>query len=199
MSPSLTCPGRESTGEIINNTVPLENSIPGNCCSALFKNLVRGLWGAVGGRPQARQVSSRGCGEPRRSSFCLHPPCSHPLPQLLKKIKRCERKGTESVTEEKCAVLFSTSLTLGPNKLPIQLQVSLGPRCPGHTRRPGSSFLMNALYPVGLGFTHVGAPGGVGRTRTQVHTPGNDGVHMALWDCVPVFAIRTIFLSHASG
>ena len=105
MSPSLTCPGRESTGEIINNTVPLENSIPGNCCSALFKNLVRGLWGAVGGHPQARQVSSRGCGEPRRRSFCLHPPCPHPIPQLLKKIKRCERKGTESVTEEKCAVL----------------------------------------------------------------------------------------------
>ncbi|XP_058413848.1 signal transducer and activator of transcription 6 isoform X2 [Diceros bicornis minor] len=72
--------GAESSGEIINNTVPLENSIPGNCCSALFKNL------------------------------------------LLKKIKRCERKGTESVTEEKCAVLFSTSFTLGPNKLPIQLQ-----------------------------------------------------------------------------
>uniref|UniRef100_UPI00313CD2DA signal transducer and activator of transcription 6 isoform X2 n=1 Tax=Mirounga angustirostris TaxID=9716 RepID=UPI00313CD2DA len=72
--------GAESTGEIINNTVALENSIPGNCCSALFKNL------------------------------------------LLKKIKRCERKGTESVTEEKCAVLFSTSFTLGPNKLPIQLQ-----------------------------------------------------------------------------
>ncbi|XP_047597122.1 signal transducer and activator of transcription 6 isoform X1 [Lutra lutra] len=72
--------GAESTGEIINNTVALENSIPGNCCSALFKNL------------------------------------------LLKKIKRCERKGTESVTEEKCAVLFSTSFTLGPKKLPIQLQ-----------------------------------------------------------------------------
>lgn len=72
--------GVESTGEIMNNTVPLENSIPSNCCSALFKNL------------------------------------------LLKKIKRCERKGTESVTEEKCAVLFSTSFTLGPNKLLIQLQ-----------------------------------------------------------------------------
>ncbi|KAI5935003.1 Signal transducer and activator of transcription 6 [Manis javanica] len=72
--------GVESTGEILNNTVPLENSIPGNCCSALFKNL------------------------------------------LLKKIKRCERKGTESVTEEKCAVLFSTSFTLGSSKLPVQLQ-----------------------------------------------------------------------------
>ncbi|KAB0397319.1 hypothetical protein E2I00_005374, partial [Balaenoptera physalus] len=78
--PLSDLPGRESTGEIINNTVSLENSIPGNCCSALFKNL------------------------------------------LLKKIKRCERKGTESVTEEKCAVLFSTSFTLSPNKLPIQLQ-----------------------------------------------------------------------------
>ncbi|XP_040610664.1 signal transducer and activator of transcription 6 [Mesocricetus auratus] len=72
--------GVESTGEIMNNTVPLENSIPGNCCSALFKNL------------------------------------------LLKKIKRCERKGTESVTEEKCAVLFSTSFMLGPNKHLIHLQ-----------------------------------------------------------------------------
>ncbi|XP_002720983.1 signal transducer and activator of transcription 6 [Oryctolagus cuniculus] len=70
----------ESTGEILNNTASLENSIPGNCCSALFKNL------------------------------------------LLKKIKRCERKGTESVTEEKCAVLFSTSFTLGPGKVPVQLQ-----------------------------------------------------------------------------
>ncbi|KAM7116904.1 signal transducer and activator of transcription 6 isoform 2-T2 [Molossus nigricans] len=72
--------GIESTGEITNNTVPFENIGSGNCCSALFKNL------------------------------------------LLKKIKRCERKGTESVTEEKCAVLFSTSFLLGPNKLPIQLQ-----------------------------------------------------------------------------
>lgn len=79
-------------------------------------------------------------------------------------------------------MLFSTSLTLGPNKLPIQLQVSLGPRCPGHIPRPGSS-LMNPLYPVGLGFTHVGAPGGVGRTRTQVHTPGNDGVRYCMWPC----------------
>ncbi|XP_054435914.1 signal transducer and activator of transcription 6 isoform X2 [Pteronotus mesoamericanus] len=72
--------GVESTGEITNNTVPFENIGSGNCCSALFKNL------------------------------------------LLKKIKRCERKGTESVTEEKCAVLFSTTFMLGPNKLPIQLQ-----------------------------------------------------------------------------
>ncbi|XP_036311848.1 signal transducer and activator of transcription 6 isoform X2 [Pipistrellus kuhlii] len=79
-SPQGPGAGVESSGEITNNTVPFENIGSGNCCSALFKNL------------------------------------------LLKKIKRCERKGTESVTEEKCAVLFSTSFLLGPNKLPIQLQ-----------------------------------------------------------------------------
>uniref|UniRef100_A0A8C3D8D7 Signal transducer and activator of transcription n=1 Tax=Corvus moneduloides TaxID=1196302 RepID=A0A8C3D8D7_CORMO len=42
---------------------------------------------------------------------------------LLKKIKRCERKGSESVTEEKCAVLFSTNVALTPSNISIQLQV----------------------------------------------------------------------------
>ncbi|KAM8990465.1 signal transducer and activator of transcription 6 isoform 3-T3 [Ara ararauna] len=42
---------------------------------------------------------------------------------LLKKIKRCERKGSESVTEEKCAVLFSTSVALTTHNLSIHLQV----------------------------------------------------------------------------
>ncbi|XP_025903059.1 signal transducer and activator of transcription 6, partial [Nothoprocta perdicaria] len=42
---------------------------------------------------------------------------------LLKKIKRCERKGSESVTEEKCAVLFSTAVVLAPGNLTVQLQV----------------------------------------------------------------------------
>ncbi|XP_074835598.1 signal transducer and activator of transcription 6 isoform X2 [Carettochelys insculpta] len=41
---------------------------------------------------------------------------------LLKRIKRCERKGSESVTEEKCAVLFSTDVTLGPGNLVFRLQ-----------------------------------------------------------------------------
>lgn len=56
--------------------------------------------------------------------------------QLLKKIKRCERKGSESVTEEKCAVLFSTSVALSPGNLSIHLQVSafssgMPQPCPG--------------------------------------------------------------------
>ncbi|XP_009892691.1 PREDICTED: signal transducer and activator of transcription 6 [Charadrius vociferus] len=42
---------------------------------------------------------------------------------LLKKIKRCERKGSESVTEEKCAVLFSTTVALNPSNLSVHLQV----------------------------------------------------------------------------
>lgn len=61
---------------------------------------------------------------PWRGCWEVSPLLPLPLLQLLKKIKRCERKGTESVTEEKCAVLFSTSFTFGPNKLPIQLQVN---------------------------------------------------------------------------
>ncbi|XP_039221641.1 signal transducer and activator of transcription 6 [Crotalus tigris] len=41
---------------------------------------------------------------------------------LLKKIKRCDRKSTESVTEEKCAVLFSANVCLGPNQTNFHLQ-----------------------------------------------------------------------------
>ncbi|XP_066474384.1 signal transducer and activator of transcription 6 isoform X2 [Tiliqua scincoides] len=41
---------------------------------------------------------------------------------LLKKIKRCDRKSTESVTEEKCAVLFHAKVNLGPNKTTFRLQ-----------------------------------------------------------------------------
>nr|XP_060618999.1 signal transducer and activator of transcription 6 [Anolis sagrei ordinatus] len=70
----------ESSGEIVNNTAPLETNATSNACCALFKNM------------------------------------------LLKKIKRCDRKSTESVTEEKCAVLFSVSLCLGPNRTNFHLQ-----------------------------------------------------------------------------
>lgn len=108
--------------------MPLENSIPGNCCSALFKNLVRfqGAVGGEGGRGSSDFGTHPGEGvrRPGEAVSAFTPPLRPPTPQLLKKIKRCERKGTESVTEEKCAVLFSTSFALGPNKLHIQLQVN---------------------------------------------------------------------------
>ncbi|XP_062975283.1 signal transducer and activator of transcription 6 [Elgaria multicarinata webbii] len=70
----------ESTGEIVNNTAPLETNATSNACCALFKNM------------------------------------------LLKKIKRCDRKSTESVTEEKCAILFSANVSLGPNETNFHLQ-----------------------------------------------------------------------------
>ncbi|XP_042304617.1 signal transducer and activator of transcription 6 isoform X2 [Sceloporus undulatus] len=70
----------ESSGEIVNNTAPLETNATSNACCALFKSM------------------------------------------LLKKIKRCDRKSTESVTEEKCAVLFSATVCLGPNKINFHLQ-----------------------------------------------------------------------------
>ncbi|XP_015278816.1 PREDICTED: signal transducer and activator of transcription 6 [Gekko japonicus] len=41
---------------------------------------------------------------------------------LLKKIKRSDRKSTESVTEEKCAVLFSARINLGSNSTTFLLQ-----------------------------------------------------------------------------
>ncbi|MEE6471680.1 hypothetical protein FKM82_009334 [Ascaphus truei] len=41
---------------------------------------------------------------------------------LLKKIKRCERKGSESVTEEKCAVLFIAEITLNSCDRTFHLQ-----------------------------------------------------------------------------
>nr|XP_033793301.1 signal transducer and activator of transcription 6 isoform X2 [Geotrypetes seraphini] len=42
---------------------------------------------------------------------------------LLKKIKRCERKGSESVTEEKCAILFSTDVTLSAHAHNVTLHL----------------------------------------------------------------------------
>lgn len=59
-------------------------------------------------------------------------------------------------------MLFSTSFTLGSNKLPIQLQVSpaqSGPQDPStpHTGALGpNSFFMTAPYPVCLGLTRRG-------------------------------------------
>nr|XP_056705431.1 signal transducer and activator of transcription 6 [Euleptes europaea] len=41
---------------------------------------------------------------------------------LLKKIKRSDRKSTESVTEEKCAVLFIAKINLGSNNTTFVLQ-----------------------------------------------------------------------------
>lgn len=78
---SLISPGRESTGEITNNTVPLENIVSGNCCSALFKNLVRASgssrWGRSRG-PQTMGFSLERVSGTQESLLLLSltPPCS---------------------------------------------------------------------------------------------------------------------------
>uniref|UniRef100_A0A8C5MGU2 Signal transducer and activator of transcription n=1 Tax=Leptobrachium leishanense TaxID=445787 RepID=A0A8C5MGU2_9ANUR len=41
---------------------------------------------------------------------------------LLKKIKRCERKGSESVTEEKCAILFVAEINLNSSNVTYVIQ-----------------------------------------------------------------------------
>lgn len=69
--PLSDLPGRESTGEIINNTVPLENSIPGNCCSALFKNLVRPSGSSGRGSSGQDILLGEGVGSPGKAVASL--------------------------------------------------------------------------------------------------------------------------------
>ncbi|NXT23004.1 STAT6 protein, partial [Syrrhaptes paradoxus] len=97
----------ESTGEMVHNAVALETNPASGTCCASFKNVVGALAGGCG--------TGWGTGVPGDAQ--------PPPPQLLKKIKRCERKGSESVTEEKCAVLFSTTVALTPGNLSVHLQV----------------------------------------------------------------------------
>lgn len=52
------------------------------------------------------------------------PPCS-PLVSLqsLKRIKRSDRRGAESVTEEKFTILFESQFSVGGNELVFQVKV----------------------------------------------------------------------------
>lgn len=47
------------------------------------------------------------------------------IQQSIKKIKRADRKGSESVTEEKFALLFSTEITITGCDAPYRIQVWL--------------------------------------------------------------------------
>lgn len=94
--------------------VALETNPGSGTCSANFKNVVRGSAGGC-------WVGGRGGGVPGGWGGCWTAQC--PSPQMLKKIKRCERKGSESVTEEKCAVLFSCTVGLSPAGTTMRLQV----------------------------------------------------------------------------
>lgn len=45
--------------------------------------------------------------------------------QSLKRIKRADRRGAESVTEEKFTVLFESQFSVGSNELVFQVKVRL--------------------------------------------------------------------------
>ena len=45
------------------------------------------------------------------------------LPQSLKRIKRSDRRGAESVTEEKFTILFESQFSVGGNELVFQVKV----------------------------------------------------------------------------
>lgn len=47
-------------------------------------------------------------------------------PQSLKRIKRSDRRGAESVTEEKFTILFESQFSIGGNELVFQVKVRDG-------------------------------------------------------------------------
>ena len=61
---------------------------------------------------------------PRVPVGVASPPCS-PLVSLqsLKRIKRSDRRGAESVTEEKFTILFESQFSVGGNELVFQVKV----------------------------------------------------------------------------
>lgn len=117
----------ECSGEILNNCCVMEYHQATGTLSAHFRNMVRtgpGRGGEV-------------CPEPRPHNQLLSPrlPPS-PAPQSLKRIKRADRRGAESVTEEKFTVLFESQFSVGSNELVFQVKVR--PGSPGPTGRPAA-------------------------------------------------------------
>ena len=50
-------------------------------------------------------------------------PCISSFTQSLKRIKRSDRRGAESVTEEKFTILFESQFSVGGNELVFQVKV----------------------------------------------------------------------------
>lgn len=82
------------------------------------------------------------------------PPCS-PLvsPQSLKRIKRSDRRGAESVTEEKFTILFESQFSVGGNELVFQVKVKPPAPAPlqslGEPRVPSHGVTIQAGVPMG--------------------------------------------------
>ncbi|NWX94493.1 STA5B protein, partial [Nothoprocta pentlandii] len=96
----------ESSGEILNNCCVMEYHQATGTLSAHFRNMV-----SAPGPPRA----------PLAHATC--PPTSARLsPQSLKRIKRSDRRGAESVTEEKFTILFESQFSVGGNELVFQVK-----------------------------------------------------------------------------
>ena len=57
--------------------------------------------------------------------FTLSEPLLPSLVQSLKRIKRSDRRGAESVTEEKFTILFESQFSVGGNELVFQVKVRM--------------------------------------------------------------------------
>lgn len=104
----------ECSGEILNNCCVMEYHQATGTLSAHFRNMVR-----TGPGPRRE-------GLPRAKSLIpAHVPLSPSAPALqsLKRIKRADRRGAESVTEEKFTVLFESQFSVGSNELVFQVKV----------------------------------------------------------------------------
>lgn len=120
--------GSESSGEILNNCCVMEYHQATGTLSAHFRNMV-----SAPGSPCCPLVPPAvpWCPSVLILVFPSVPPCS-PLVSLqsLKRIKRSDRRGAESVTEEKFTILFESQFSVGGNELVFQVKVKpLHPFC----------------------------------------------------------------------
>ncbi|NWJ03355.1 STA5B protein, partial [Crypturellus undulatus] len=95
----------ESSGEILNNCCVMEYHQATGTLSAHFRNMVSAT-GSL--RPHNPRIPS-----PRSPRLS---------PQSLKRIKRSDRRGAESVTEEKFTILFESQFSVGGNELVFQVK-----------------------------------------------------------------------------
>ena len=130
------CPS-ENVGEVINNTAILEHNTSSKSTCASFRNMVGT---AVIRIYVYKHVYLYSCNVQHRQwfpfldyyntsdvyatlslLFVLY--WNPPFLQSIKKIKRADRKGSESVTEEKFALLFSTEISITGCDTPYKIQV----------------------------------------------------------------------------
>lgn len=127
----------ESSGEILNNCCVMEYHQATGTLSAHFRNMVRASSPVPGASAHTAcpvvtiyvviHAASLLC-SPLVSPSVLHSPSVRsPLVSLqsLKRIKRSDRRGAESVTEEKFTILFESQFSVGGNELVFQVKVKL--------------------------------------------------------------------------